>query len=412
MLKHLAPACLLLLFAAGLEAGGDSAQRLDSVRDEIEDLSADLSQKKASREEMYAQLKEQSRKVSELNRELRSLEQQIAEKNQTLKQLREVAGIKEAEQNQQLDALYDQMRAAYINAEPSYLEMLLNQQDIATISRGSTYFRYFHEARKAQLESINQVLTQLNEEQKAILLAQQSLEVAKEEQLIKQQALQQETDKRKATLAALDKTISGQDARLAALKEEESNLQALLDRLAREREQQIARKKAAQEKAAREKAQQQQPKTAPAETKSAAIAPPQKPNTPFSRLTGKLNWPVSGKVLARYGSPRNLGKLKWQGIVIDSPTGNDVRATAAGRVVFADWLRGFGLLVIVDHGEQYMTLYGNNETLLKQAGDTVNAGEVIAQSGEQGIRGLTGLYFEIRHRGAPTNPLKWLSRQG
>jgi len=411
VLKRLAPACFLLLFSAGLEAGGNSAERLDTVRGEIEDLSADLSQKKASREEMYAQLKQQSRKVSELNRELRSLEQQIAEKNQTLKQLREVAGIKEAEQNQQLDALYEQMRAAYINAEPSYLEMLLNQQDIATISRGSTYFRYFHEARKAQLESINQILTQLNEEQKAILLAQQSLEMAKQEQLLKQQALQQETEKRKATLAALDKTISGQDAKLAALKEEESNLQALLDRLAREREQRIAREQAAQEKAARDKAKQQQQKP-PAATKSAAIAPPPKPNTPFSRLNGKLNWPVSGKVLARYGSPRNLGKLKWQGIVIDSPTGNDVRATATGRVVFADWLRGFGLLIIVDHGEQYMTLYGNNETLLKQAGDTVQAGEVIAQSGEQGIRGLTGLYFEIRHRGAPTNPLKWLARQG
>ena len=406
MRKRLAPAFFLLLIATGLEAGGDSAERLDNVRDEIEDISADLSKKKASREDMYAQLKAQSRKVSELNRELRALEQQISEKNQTLKQLREVAGIKEAEQNQQLEALYDQMRAAYINAEPSYLEMLLNQQDIATISRGSTYFRYFHEARKAQLESINQILSQLNEEQKTILLAQQSLVVAKQEQLDKQQALQQETDKRKATLAALDKTISGQDAKLAALKEEESNLQSLLDRLAREREQQIAREKAAQKKE-----NQQQQKPAP-ETKSAAIAPPPKPNTPFSRLTGKLNWPVSGKLLARYGSPRNLGKLTWQGIVIDSPTGNDVRATATGRVVFADWLRGFGLLIIVDHGEQYMTLYGNNESLLKQAGDTVQAGEVIAESGEQGVRGLTGLYFEIRHRGRPTNPLKWLARQG
>jgi septal ring factor EnvC (AmiA/AmiB activator) len=121
---------------------------------------------------------------------------------------------------------------------------------------------------------------------------------------------------------------------------------------------------------------------------------------------------VQGKLLASYGSPRNLGKLKWQGIVIDSPTGNDVKATAAGRVVFADWLRGFGLLIIIDHGEQYMTLYGNNDALLKQAGETVQPGEIIAQSGEQGIRGLSGLYFEIRHRGNPTNPMKWLAGRG
>lgn len=397
MLKRLAPTFfLLLLLSPCLKAEGDSAQQLDKVREEIQDLSADLSQKKASREEVYAQLKAQSRKISKLNRELRTLEQQIEEKNRTLKQLREAAGVKEAEQNQQLEALYQQMRAAYIHATPSYLEMLLNQQDIATISRGSTYFRYFHEARKTQLENINDILTQLNEEQKAILLAQQALENARQEQILKQQSLQQETDKRKTMLAALDRSISSQDARLSALKEEERNLQGLLDRLAKEREQALAREKARQQK----------------QEKNTATITPTKPGTPFARLAGQLNWPADGKLLARYGSPRNLGKLKWQGIVIDTPAGNNVRATAAGRVVFADWFRGFGLLIIIDHGDQYMTLYGNNDSLLKQVGDIVDAGEIIALSGEQGIRGLTGLYFEIRHRGTPTNPLKWLARRG
>lgn len=402
MLKPLSPAIAFLLFSVGLAADSNT-QKLDSVREEIKSLSADLSDKKASREELYAQLEEQSQRVSALNRDLHSLEQQIAEKNQTLKQLREVAGIKEAEQQQQLDALYTQMRAAFIHAEPSYLEMLLNQQDIATLSRGSTYFHYFHQARQQQLETISQLLSQLNEEQQELLLAQQSLETSRQEQLDKQRLLELETQKRKATLAALDRSISSQDAKLATLKEEESNLQSLLDRLAREREQRLAK-----EKAEREKQQKQQT----AKNNPPAMLPPPKPNTPFSRLTGKLNWPVQGKLLASYGSPRNLGKLKWQGIVIDSPTGNDVKATAAGRVVFADWLRGFGLLIIIDHGEQYMTLYGNNDALLKQAGETVKPGEIIAQSGEQGIRGLSGLYFEIRHRGNPTNPMKWLAGRG
>jgi len=402
VLKPLSPAIAFLLFSVGLAADSNT-QKLDSVREEIKSLSADLSDKKASREELYAQLEEQSQRVSALNRDLHSLEQQIAEKNQTLKQLREVAGIKEAEQQQQLDALYTQMRAAFIHAEPSYLEMLLNQQDIATLSRGSTYFHYFHQARQQQLETISQLLSQLNEEQQELLLAQQSLETSRQEQLDKQRLLELETQKRKATLAALDRSISSQDAKLATLKEEESNLQSLLDRLAREREQRLAK-----EKAEREKQQKQQT----AKNNPPAMLPPPKPNTPFSRLTGKLNWPVQGKLLASYGSPRNLGKLKWQGIVIDSPTGNDVKATAAGRVVFADWLRGFGLLIIIDHGEQYMTLYGNNDALLKQAGETVKPGEIIAQSGEQGIRGLSGLYFEIRHRGNPTNPMKWLAGRG
>lgn len=396
MLNRLALIFFFLLLSYGLHADEDSAQQLDKVRDEIQSLSADLSQKKASREELYAQLKAQGRKISRLNRELRTLEKQIEEKNQALEQLREAAGIKEAEQEQQLEALYEQMRAAYINATPSYLEVLLNQQDIASISRGSSYFRYFHEARKAQLVQINQILSQLNEEQKAILLAQQALETARQEQINKQQTLQQESDKRKTVLAALDKSISSQDARLSALKEEERNLQQLLDRLAQEQKQAHDR----------EIARQQKP-----DKNTTTITPPS-PNTPFSRLAGKLNWPANGKLLARYGSPRNLGKLKWQGIVIDTPAGNNVKATAAGRVVFADWFRGFGLLIIIDHGDQYMTLYGNNDSLLKQVGDTVQAGEVIALSGEQGIRGLTGLYFEIRHRGTPTNPLKWLARRG
>jgi len=385
----------LLLVCAGAYAEADSAQQLDSVREEIKELSADLSTQKASREALYAQLKQQSRTVSDLNRQLRELQQKVKGKDDELNQLRDEMGIKEKEQQAQLDALYAQIRAAFINAEPSYLEMLLNQQDIATISRGSTYFRYFHQARETQIADINALLSQLNEEQKAVLLAQQSLETLLDEQKQQQAVLQQESEKRQATLAALDKTISGKNAQLASLQEEEKNLQTLLDSLARE-----------------EAKRQQQAKKAQVKAPAQKVVTQPKPNTPFSRLTGKLNWPVSGKVLARYGSPRNLGKLKWQGIVIASPTGNEVRSTASGRVVFADWLRGFGLLIIIDHGEQYMTLYGNNESLLREAGDVVQAGDTIAQSGEQGIRGLAGLYFEIRHRGSPTNPLKWLGTQG
>lgn len=386
---------MLLLVCVGVHAEPDSAQQLDSVREEIKSLNADLSVQKASREQLYTQLKQQSRNVSKFNRQLRELQQDIHNKDAELNNLRAEMGIKEQEQTQQLDALYAQIRAAYINAEPSYLELLLNQQDIATISRGSTYFRYFHQAREDQLDEINSLLSQLNEEQKSVLLAQQSLETLLAEQKQQQVALQQETEKRQATLAALDKKISGKSAQLASLHEEEKNLQQLLDSLAIE-----------------EAKRQQQAKQAQTTKPTQKPITTQKPNTPFSRLTGKLDWPVSGKVLARYGSPRNLGKLKWQGIVISSPTGNEVKATASGRVVFADWLRGFGLLIIIDHGEQYMTLYGNNESLLREAGEIVQAGDTIAQSGEQGIRGLAGLYFEIRHRGSPTNPLKWLGKQG
>jgi len=126
---------------------------------------------------------------------------------------------------------------------------------------------------------------------------------------------------------------------------------------------------------------------------------------------GSLTWPKKGKLLAHYGSPRNLGKLTWQGIMIAASSGDKIIAVAPGRVVFADWMRGFGLLLIIDHGDQYMTLYGNNESLLKRVGDEVGTSDLIAYSGEQDVRQQVGLYFEIRYKGSPANPMKWLRKQ-
>ncbi|HEC74139.1 MAG TPA: peptidase M23 [Methylophaga aminisulfidivorans] len=377
--------CFLLCCISSVTANTNSAERLDDVKSQIKSLDNDLSKKKANREQLLNQLKQQSQQISNSNKELRKLSSQLSDKQTQVKALREQAGIKEKEQQQQLDALYTQIQSAFMHAEPSYLEMLLNQQDVSKISRGSTYFKYFHQARQQEIETIKQSLTKLNEQQKSLLLAQRSLQNLLEKQESQQHQLQRQATNRKQTIAALDKTISTQDERLNALKSEEKNLQTLLDSLAK--------------------------KVIP-KAKKEIISPSVKPNTPFSRQIGRLKWPVSGKLLASYGSSRNLGKLTWQGIVIKSATGNEVKATAAGRVIFANWLRGFGLLIIIDHGEKYMTLYGNNESLLREVGDYVNAGDVIAQSGEQGIRGLTGLYFEIRHRGNPTNPMKWLAKQG
>ncbi|MEJ2553364.1 MAG: peptidoglycan DD-metalloendopeptidase family protein [Gammaproteobacteria bacterium] len=127
----------------------------------------------------------------------------------------------------------------------------------------------------------------------------------------------------------------------------------------------------------------------------------------FARLKGRLPMPARGTVTARFGASRHVGRLKWQGIVINAAAGADVKAVAAGRVVFADWLRGFGLLIIVDHGNGYMSLYGYNQELHKGVGDTVKAGEVIANVGSNGGHKQSGLYFEIRHQGTPINPLHW-----
>ena len=132
--------------------------------------------------------------------------------------------------------------------------------------------------------------------------------------------------------------------------------------------------------------------------------------TPFGKLKGKLVWPALGKVKRLFGKKRQSGRLRWKGVLIEARQGNNVRAVAAGRVAYADWLRGYGLLLIIDHGDGYMSLYGHNESLFKETGDWVSAGDVIASVGKSGGRKLSSLYFEIRHKGKPVNPTRWCKK--
>ncbi len=353
-----------------------AVQQLEDVKTEIHNLSENVATDKNSQSDLFQQLKQQSRAVSKLNKTLLVLKTQI--QLQALK-LTKIEKRQQQEQHShdiELAALNEQIRAAYNTSQPNFVKVLLSQQDPASFSRSSVYFHYFNHARQQQLTEITAILQNLTISQKTLFSAQKKQQQLYSQQQQKQQALQQQTQQRRATLAALDKKIASQDARLALLKEQEQSLQTLLHSLSK-------------------------PKT--------NISP--KTHKAFAKRVGSLTWPVKGKVLARYGSTRKLGKLTWQGIMIASPSGKNVVASAPGRVVFSDWLRGFGLLMIIDHGDQYMTLYGNNETLLKQVGDNVVSGELIAQSGDKGIRQYAGLYFELRHKGNPRNPLKWLSKK-
>lgn len=374
--------CLLFLLCSCSSSWAETApaQRLEDVQSEINAINDDLTKSNASKKELYQQLEQQSRAISKLNSKLLSLDKQLDQKSKELANL----GLKQLSQQQshkeQINALFDQIRVAYIQSQPSYLKILLSQNNPATLARTSTYYRYFHQARQQQLADLEQSLNNLTEQQKQLFAAQKSQQQLKIQQQQQQHTLQEQTRQRKTTLALLEKKISSQDARLASLREEEQSLHNLLLSLSK-------------------------PKVT-----TTTPTPTSKP-TSFSKHRGSLTWPVKGKLLARYGSSRNLGKLTWKGIMIAAPTGKDIVASAQGKVVFADWLRGFGLLLIIDHGDQYMTLYGNNETLFKQAGEYVTTGELIAQSGVQSMHKRAGLYFEIRHKGSPTNPLKWLSKK-
>jgi len=363
----------LLVFSVCVRAETDSVQRLENVQAEIKSLTESLNETKKSRAELHAQLEKQSKVISTLNRSLLDSTRKLKIKNNELDKLKKDKQKYRHSHARQLDALAKQLRSAYLNTSPNYLKVLLSQHEPTSLSRTSAYYAYFHQARQQQLIEISANLKTLTHNRQILLIAQQQQQALYQEQQLQQQLLQKERKQRFATAKQLDHKMEKQGVRVTSLQEQERALKSLLQSLSKK-------------------------------------STPLILDLPFSMRKGTLVWPTQGKIIARYGSSRNLGKLTWQGLMINAALGEEIISTAPGRVVFSDWLRGFGLLLIIDHGDKYMTLYGNNQSLLKKAGDSVATGDMIALSGEQGIRQYTGLYFELRHKGNPTDPLKWLGK--
>ena len=373
---------LLLLFIPLSWAGSDSA-RLENVQIEIQSLSKEQKKTKASKDTLYLQLKKQSKQVSNLKKELFKLNLQLQQQAKQLKKIKQQQKQKSESHSEQQKALRKQLRAAYFNTQSNYLKILLNQDDPAKASRSKVYFHYFNEARQQLLIDIASTLKTLNNDQKKLAAAQQHHQKLYKQRQQQQKKLKQQNNIRLTTLRQLNSKLDSQGERLLALQQEEKSLQVVFASIARQKKKEA--------------------KTTTANLKSEKLI--------FSKNKGLLPWPIKGRVTAHYGNSRNLGKLTWQGLMIKAPVGKNVVATGSGKIVFSDWLRGFGLLLIIDHGDQYMTLYGNNQSLLKEVGDSVNANELIALSGDKGIREYVGLYFEVRYKGNPTNPQKWLGKQ-
>lgn len=232
MLRYLLP--FVLVIAPNMVAAENtSAKKLEAVRGEISQLDKTLNLNKKTQAELQQQLKKQSLEISSINRELSQLKQSIAVKDDELLNLQQQQGQTQEQQKQQLEALNKQVRSAFINAQPSYLKILLSEQSPERVSRSNTYYRYFHTAREQQIDALQHTLMNLSEQEKAVYAAKKNLAELERQQLDQQEALKRQTAEREKTLAALNQKISGQDAQLAALKEEEKNLQSLLDSLAK-----------------------------------------------------------------------------------------------------------------------------------------------------------------------------------
>lgn len=365
--------CLLPLRPTWADDLSQREQQLHKLQQRIAGIRARLDAARGQRTKLNRQLEQSEQAIGRLARRLRVLQGQLKRQTRRVETLR----VEEREQAQSLQQqrtlLARQVRAAYMMGRQEQLRILLNQEDPAGVSRLLTYFDYLNRERARRMADIRQQLDRLAETRKTVELEQARLAHLEREQRERKLALEKEQFARRKVVAQLAEEIEGQGAHLARLHKDEKQLQALLKGL-----------------------------------QQALADIPVEPNRqiPFSKVRGHLPWPVKGVIRKAFGDPK-IGQLRWDGVMIAAPEGREVRAVHAGRVAFADWLRGFGLLIILDHGDGYMTLYGHNQSLFKEAGDWVETGETIATTGNTGGRRETGVYFAIRHNGKPVNPVRW-----
>jgi septal ring factor EnvC (AmiA/AmiB activator) len=372
--------CLLFALAVAAADEGELAkikeQELEEVRERISELKTSMDEAAEQRDRLTGELQEAEVTISEKRLRLRELERERSFTERRRQELDATIAERETELDFELGQLADQLRTAYMSGGQERLKLLLNQGDPATLGRLSAYYRYLNDYRSDNIETVSARLQEL---------AALHSEVAAEEARLNGIA--------KARYAELSELDSAQESRqrlLVALRQRITTEGREVDRLAAQ-EKDLAR--------------------LIAELTSILSDYPISSEDPFSQHKGRLTWPVAGNMLHDFGQPRVGGRLKWNGVVLGAPRGREVRAVYHGRVVFADWLAGMGLLVIVDHGEGYMTLYGYNETILKNAGDWVAPGDVIATVGDSGGQQQSALYFEVRQGSSPMNPRRWFTRK-
>ncbi|QKL04249.1 peptidoglycan DD-metalloendopeptidase family protein [Pseudomonas sp. NY5710] len=408
-------------------------QQLDATRQDIAELKKTLGKLQEEKAGVQKDLKATETDIGNLEKQVEALQQALKKTEGELERLETEKKKLQTARVEQQRLIAIQARSAYQNnGREEYLKLLLNQQNPEKFARTLTYYDYMSKARLEQLRTFNETLRQLASVEQQMSAQQQQLLAQRADLDSRRQALESERGKRQQVLAKLNSDMKDRDQKLQAREQDQADLAKVLktieETLARQaREAEEARKKALLAQQEAEKRRQQEALAAAARNQArepeAPAEPPKKARTTlgpmvssdganyggaFSAARGKLPWPVNGRLLARFGDARgNDARAKWDGVMISANPGTQVRAVHGGRVVFADWLRGAGLLVILDHGNGYLSLYGHNQSLLKSAGDIVKAGEAISTVGDSGGQDAAGLYFAIRQQGRPTDPSQW-----
>jgi septal ring factor EnvC (AmiA/AmiB activator) len=349
-------------------------KQLKAIQSKIKKIKTTIDVKEDSKSRYASQLQKIEKSIGSVAKKIRNIEKQIGQSKTELKSLRKTRKKHQKQLVEENETLSEQVYAAYTLGKQERIKLLFSQKSAANMQRNLVYYQYFSNARVNLINDVQENITTILSTESSISLASQALE--KNYQQLKTQKTQLSKDgaKRKTIIGSLDKQIKKQGGHLNQLQDEASQLQSLIESI--------------------EKMLIETPE-------------PELSREAFAKLRGKLAWPVNGKVKRLFGRHKPLSDLRWQGIIIEAPTGRHVKSISHGRVAFADWLRGMGNLIIIDHGNSYLSLYGHNESLFKTAGEWVEPGDIISSIGNSGGQAKSGLYFEIRKKGKPQNPSKW-----
>ena len=373
-------ALLLALCLAAVASGADDPNPakaeadLKAVRSQIEKMQAELERDAGRRDKITRELEESEKTVSGARGELDKLRRERALHTARRAELAAARRKEEDVLGERRAALAGQIRAASMIGQEEPLKLLLNQRDPAQTGRVLTYYQYFGRARASQIAAINSHIAELATLDAGLAEEEARLAALEEQQKGELSRLQGARERRGRALVSLETESKNRARELARLKDQQGGLEKLVRELRRALE---------------------RVDKFPTDSKDA-----------FAKLRGKLAWPVAGKLLASFGQNR-AGGVKWDGVLVSGAQGAAVRAVYHGRVVYADWLSGLGLLTIIDHGDGYLSLYGHNERLYKEVGERVTAGDTIATVGDSGGRSTPALYFEIRKAGRPVDPRPW-----
>ncbi len=379
-------------------------QALSDLQQRLQSLKKELGNSQEAHKDAADALKESEQAISEANKKLYEINQRQQQNRETLSRLEADTASTNQALSQQQKLLSGQLYQQYIHGRQSYIQIILQSEHPSEMARDIHYFSYIAKARAELIQKMQGNLakiTKLNEETASAL---EEVTELKQKQVNERQTLERKKQEKSKIVKSLSQKITAQRGEIKKLSRDEKRLSQLVERLAKiipSKPKSRTAKNSAPDNVEDSKSEKQ------IIANNNALPSDEFAGANFAALKGKLRLPVRGDVINRFGASREDSGISWKGLFIKANEGAEVKSIADGRVVFADWLRGFGNLIIVDHGNGYMSLYGNNQAILKQTGEIVRGGDTIASVGNSGGNETNGVYYELRRQSRPFDPLSW-----